>query len=596
MKKQLLAGISVVFCALFFSCEDQVEFPSVQMPNQQNDTEFAQNFGASITRDFIGQIVSVNNTPIQNASVAIGTTIVQTDKNGVFVIKNASVNENFAYITAKKSGFIDGSRSVVPTEGSNSIKIMLLPQTPTKVISSGVSSEVSMNTGTKVIFDGFFQDLNGADYSGNVSVSMFHLKPSDSNLSSLMPGMLYAQDVANEPRVLETFGMLHVELRGANGQELQIADGHSARLILRIDENQMASAPSTIPLWHFDETVGYWKEEGTAVKQGSFYVGNVSHFSWWNCDAPFPTVTLCLNFVNADGLPLSNVRVDLTPTNSTYPRSGLSNEQGQICGLVPANQSLTMTIYSNSVCGGTPYSSSTIGPFSANTTLPNIVINDSSILSTTVQGTLLKCDGTNATNGYVLMKYGDITSTALVTNGAFNFTTVYCATNTSFTLEGFNFEDLQTTGTINYTFGTPTTAIGNLSSCNTISEFISYQVDSNDVQYITTGINASWSQNNSGTTGVGLTISAYSTATPNQGGIYINGDTNTPGTYSTSQFFIEGGQIGYIGSGTTNSVVFNLSQFGAVGSYIDLTFSGSYLDSAGASHVVTGVVHVLRDL
>jgi hypothetical protein len=35
-------------------------------------------------------------------------------------------------------------------------------------------------------------------------------------------------------------------------------------------------------LWSFDEAKGLWKEEGQAIKTGSNYVGDVSHFSFWN--------------------------------------------------------------------------------------------------------------------------------------------------------------------------------------------------------------------------------------------------------------------------------------------------------------------------
>jgi hypothetical protein len=43
-------------------------------------------------------------------------------------------------------------------------------------------------------------------------------------------------------------------------------------------------APPTIEMWFFDEVKGIWKEEGIGTKQGSVYVGEVSHFSSWNFD------------------------------------------------------------------------------------------------------------------------------------------------------------------------------------------------------------------------------------------------------------------------------------------------------------------------
>ena len=164
-----------------------------------------QTFGTAISRDFIGQIVDENDAPISNAAIKIGNTSVQTDVNGVFIINGAEVHEKFAYITAKKPGYIDGSRSVVPTSGKNNIKIMLLSNTPTSTIQSGTSATVALASGTKVVFDGAFQDENGATYSGSVSVSEYHLTPSNENIGSLMPGMLYAQAANGEAKVLKTF-------------------------------------------------------------------------------------------------------------------------------------------------------------------------------------------------------------------------------------------------------------------------------------------------------------------------------------------------------------------------------------------------------
>ena len=247
-----------------------------------------------------------------------------------------------------------------------------------------------------------------------------------------------------------------------------------------------------------------------------------------------------------------------------------------------------MNIYDN--CGNI-INTSSIGPLSANTTLPNIVVTSGTVQSTTVQGSLLKCDNSNVTNGYVLLDYGNQTLFSTVTNGNFSFNTLVCSsTNNSFTLEGYDYDNLQTTGVINYTFTTPTTNVGNLTVCNAVTEFISYQIDNNPVVYVIAGITA-----NSGSAGTtnGLSISGYNS---NQQGLYIWGNTNIPGIYTTAEFSIEGSDIGYISVQSTNAVSFNLSNFGSVGQYIDMTFNGTYIDSnTSVSHTITGTVHVLRD-
>lgn len=575
----------VLFTSLLFLAGCESESTVEGGGNNTGGGTMSSSFGNQISRDFIGQVVDTNGNPVSNATIKIGTTTGQTDSNGVFIIKNATVYERFAYITAKKAGYIDGSRTMVPTSGDNNVRIMLLPLQPTQVINSGVSSEVTLLSGTKVVFDGAFQDENGATYSGSVAVAMHHLLPSDSKLSMLMPGALFAQDENGNAKALETLGMLNVELRGSAGQKLQIASGHTAQMVMKIDNSQLGSAPSEIPLWHFDNDKGYWIREGSAIRQGDTYVGNVSHFSWWNCDAQFPVVSMCVNLEDANGNALANIQVGIIRSGNTYPVMGTTNADGQVCGLVPSNENLTLVVLDN--CGNTIYSN-TIGPLTANTTLPTITVTNPSVTPTTVQGNLVTCSNAPVTNGYVILHTGYTTQVTTVTNGSFSFNTLVCGgPNTTFTLEGADYDNLQVTGDVNYTFTTPTTNIGNLVACNSITEFISYQIDNNPTTYHLTGINTGYTPN-------GLSISAQGAT---GAGIYFWGNTNVPGTYTTSSFTIEGGAVGYISSQLPNTMVFNLNAFGAVGQYIDMTFNGTYQDNnnPGITHTITGVIHVIRD-
>ena len=549
------------------------------------------NFGTEVSKNFSGQIIDENNNPIPNVAITVANKTATTDVNGVFIINNATVSQNFAYVTAKKAGYLDGSRSLVPMSGMNNVKITLLSGTVVGTVNSGTAGSVSLANGAKVTFDGNFKTTTGQAYSGVVSVIMKHLDPTDVTTADKMPGMLLAQNSNGEERVLESYGMMNIELRGAASQKLQLST--TAQIEMPISTSQLAASPSSIPLWHFDETLGYWKEEGAATKQGTKYVGTVSHFSWWNCDAQFPTVRLTVTVVNSNGAPLANVRVGIRRATNSYTVNGTTNSQGLVSGLVPANETLTMVVFDS--CGNI-VSTTTIGPFSADTTLPNLVIPSSTIQSTLVQGNLLKCDGTNVTNGYVLMRYGNQNLLTTVTNGAFSFTMLVCsATNTAFSLQGFDYDNLQTTNSINYTFTTPTTNVGNITACNTITEFISYRIDSNTTKYIIANITASGRGTSSGTTTAGLTISSYSINSPgtNQS-FYLFGNTIIPGIYTTSAFSIESVDTGSINVQTVNTVSFNLSAVGAVGQYIDITFNGTYTNSTG-SHSITGVAHVIRD-
>jgi len=580
-KRLLILVLFIPF--LFNSCSNDSGI-------DENSVDTPLNFGNEVSKSFTGQIVDESNNPLASVAITVGNKIANTDINGIFIINNATVHEKFAFIKAKKTGFLDGSRSLVPTNGMNYARITLLSGTIVGTVNSGASGSVSLGNGSKVTFDGNFKTETGQPYSGVVSVIMKHLDPSDPSTVDKMPGMLLAANSSGEERVLETFGMMNIELRGSASQKLQLST--TAQIEMPISTSQLASAPATIPLWHFDETLGYWKEEGAATKQGTKYVGTVSHFSWWNCDAQFPTIRLCVTVVNSNGVPLANVKVGIRRASNSYTVNGFTNSQGQVCGLVPANETLTMVVFDS--CGNA-VSTTSIGPFSADTTLPNLVISNTSIQSTLVQGNLLKCDGTNVTNGYVLMRYGNQNLMSTVTNGAFSFTMLVCsATDTAFRLEGFDYDNLQTTNPINFTFTTPITNVGNITACNSISEFISYRIDSNPVRYIIANITASVGTT-SGSNSSGMSISGYNSTTPNTTErLYLFGNTSIPGIYTTSMFSIESVETGSINIQTVNAVSFNLSSVGAIGQYIDITFNGTYTNSTG-SHTINGVAHVIRD-
>jgi len=586
MKNLKLLAMALLASLSFIAC-DPNDDETTYNPNPT--TNFSENFGPSVTRDFIGQVVDLNNQPIANASVKIGTSAVQTDINGVFIVNAASVHEKFAYITASKAGYIDGSRSLVPTTGKNNIRIMLLPLETTVAIQSGETSTVILDGATQVVFDGAFADENGNAYSGNVNVSMYHLKPSNGNLRDIMPGMLYAQNAQGEERMLETYGMLHVELRSSGGQKLQIASGHTAEISVQIDALQMASAPATIPLWHFDEAGGYWKEDGVATKQGNKYVGTVSHFSWWNCDAQFPTVTLSLTVLDENGNPLPGIYVSLVRASQIGGAGATSDSAGHIAGLIPANEMLVMNAYYYTVCGDQILATQTIGPFASDTTLPDLIIDSPDVNSVAIEGNLVKCDNSNVTNGYVLFRSANnYISFSSVTNGSFSFNTIVCdsAPSDDFVLKGMDYDSLQETDSLHYTYTAPVTNVGNIAACTAISEFMSYQIDSNPVVFLVTQTSAVLSIEENWTW-----ISAYS---PTQDGFTIYANTIiTPGVYTTSTFSIEG-SIGYIYSGSVNTMVFTVSNVGGVGQYVDLTFNGTFTDETGV-HTLNGTAHIKRD-
>ena len=600
-----LLALLVFFC--FVSCNDEPAAGSAEPNTPSPSVTLIESFGSLTDSDFMGRIVDIQNNAISGAMVQIGNSTTDTDINGVFIIKNAQVYEKFAFIKVEKAGFLHGSRSVVPTAGINQIQIMLLPQTVTQTVSSGTAATVNLSNGAAVDLSGAYSNSDGSNYTGDVKVTLHFLNPTDEGMQQQMPGMLLAENLQNEARMLKTFGMLAVELRSETGEKLNLSEGTTATLSVPLDPETLVGAPNEIPLWYFDEENGYWIEEGSATLQGTKYVGTVSHFSFWNCDIPAEYINLCLNISDANNTPLSSIMVSIE-SEFNGSGSGVTNNNGEVCGIVPANQVLNLQYFLYNICNNLeiPNSSESIGPFSQDTML-DIVLDAPEVeeYQETITGVFNTCDGSAVANGYVEGRIEDGAAFySLVTDGMFEINVLNCNENAAISITGYDYDSLQTTGEINYTSTSPLTNLGVLSACDSIEEFIQFSIDDGELEqlisYLSCNVyqtdNSALWQLNIG--GGNQNTCMYITGNlndnyPNYEGDYpyldIWNNNNTP---EIGMAFVECQDVSY----ENNQITFNLNAFGtAVDEYIDMSFSGDYEDNEGVSHTISGVIHVKRD-
>ncbi|WP_282043679.1 hypothetical protein [Winogradskyella flava] len=474
------------FLLLFNTCEkDDGNSGNGGQQDNTPDT-FSEYFGPEISRDFLGNVIDQNHNPIEGVIITIGNETAMTDSDGIFIIRNANINERFGYIKAEKAGYIHGSRSVVPSNGTNKVTIMLLEATAVGSVASGSSGTVTSNDGSSVSFDGDFIKEDGSVYSGTVDVIMHYLDPADDDMETQMPGMLYAENEDGEERMLQTLGMLAVELRGSSGEDLNLAEGATSEIKIPINASLISIAPPTIPLWYFDEDRGYWKEEGQATLQGNMYVGNVSHFSFWNLDAEFPAVNLCITLVNQENNPIANQRITLTHSNPDYlfsTSTGITNDVGEVCGLVPIDESLVLNVFSNVLCNDTSIHTETVGPFAIDSSITIIVSETPNIVEETVTGNFLTCDGEPVTNGYIKLSYDNLEVINEVTDGTFEISFYRCLESSDFTITAIDYTNSQSSNDVTYNFVSPLTEVGDILSCEDYAySYIYFQVGNNAPQ------------------------------------------------------------------------------------------------------------------
>ncbi|HEU5164498.1 MAG TPA: PKD domain-containing protein [Chitinophagaceae bacterium] len=377
----------------------------------------------TVTASVAGNVTDLNNAPVSGALVAAGTFTNTTDANGQFTLRDIQLYKDAGFVTVTKAGYFSGSRTfLVNANTTNNIKIQLLPKTVSGTIASSSGGNVDVTGGAKINFtaSSFVNAASNTAYSGDVSVAGYYLNPDDANFREYMPGDLRGVSTANKEGILNSFGMLSVEMNNAGGQKLQLAEGKTATITIPIPSPMQAAAPANISLWYFDETKGIWKEEGTATKQSTNYVGTVSHFSFWNAGEQGADVQLDATFKNdSTGLALTNKLVAIISVNFGT-RKGYTDNNGKISGLVPANEPLLLKVSDD--CGETIYSKN-IGPFSTNTDLGNInvLLRSSCFVPTvTVSGTVVNCNNVAVTNGYVQITTSNNRFIQAINNGSFS--------------------------------------------------------------------------------------------------------------------------------------------------------------------------------
>ncbi|QHI35704.1 Internalin-A [Kordia antarctica] len=449
--KKLTKLLFAFACILFLqNCTDD-DFNTGNITNPETEAEVlrdeqfkSENFGNATTGNFIGIVKNIDGNILINVRITIGNTVTITDRNGIFILNDVDVFENFAYIKAQKDGYIDGSRVVIPKmNGVNKINIVLLKKEITATVSSGQASQVSLQNNGKVDFSGNFINTDGSPYNGQVEVVLHYVAPNSITTYTEMPGSLLAQNEANEARNLETYAMLSVNLFSPSGESLNIDENSPATITFPIHNTQTSIAPETINLWYFDEEVGYWKEDGQAVKNGNSYVAEVTHFTWWNCDIPFSAVEFCFSLSETNNITQQTPYYTLIKrnTNDQLIFSGIvTANDGLECGLIPQNEDVTVTIYGLAgTCYGQLMHEQTFGGYTTDTTIDISFSTTNQVSTTTITGIANNCAGNPITNGYVFI---DEANTFSITDGTINIGVQHCD-NQIITLQIFDFDTSQ---------------------------------------------------------------------------------------------------------------------------------------------------------
>jgi hypothetical protein len=562
LSRLLIPGCLLVAAIVYFSCN-------------KSDTPNKPPYKAEyVTASIQGKIVDENELPVSGATVKAGSLSVTTNASGLFNLSNISVDKHAGMVTVEKEGYFKGIKTIVVTPNkNNSVSIQLIKKVAAGNFNGNSGGTVTVPSGGNIVFpaSGIVQEGSTTAYTGTVSVSAFFINPEAPNFSEITPGTLRGINSANQETGLQSFGMMAVELNGANGEKLQLASGKTASLTFPIPASLQGQAPATIPLWSLDEKTGLWKEEGTATRQGNNYVGTVSHFSFWNCDAPFAVIDFTATIKTQQNAGLADAKVVISGTagaDTSLSGFGYTNGEGVVSGKIPANRNLTLKVYDK--CGNLLHTKN-VGPFTATADLGVITIT-STAQEVTISGTVVNCNAAAVTNGYVTISLEGVHYRSNLVNGVFSISFIRCS-NTAATASvvAYDIAGNQASPATAMPVTGATVNTGQLVACgNSLDQFINYNINGASNGFIEADSLGAFRSTQSEQT----VISGYH---GNRELIFGFTGAAAPGASSLYVLYMKDGNTSYRNSGP---ITVNVTEYvNTAGGFIAGNFTGSIVDT-----------------
>jgi hypothetical protein len=242
---------------------------------------------------FSGHVRGDNVASLPGATVTINGKQTRTNSSGEFVL--ALPKEEPRYVaTIEKIGYQMISKVFFTPVQNSSYELFHAYQKPIAVgtpvdYREPIQENAGKLVGAEITIpaNALAQGQDGGGSLATVPLVMHGASYALGNPKNPIPGDFTGLHKNGSPARISTFGAIDVAITDAAGNPYNLAAGKVAVVRVPIDPGMLATAPATIPLWHFDPVAGVWKEEGEATRAGNFYEAKVSHFSAINMDLAF---------------------------------------------------------------------------------------------------------------------------------------------------------------------------------------------------------------------------------------------------------------------------------------------------------------------
>jgi hypothetical protein len=280
---------------------------------------------------FTGTVIANDVPVVADADVTINGVTGKTNSQGGFALILPKENPQYV-VTIQKPGYQMLSRILYAPVAGATFKLFRAQDfvvDPSKPIN--VTEGVGERFGVNVVIPANSLAA-GADGRGAIATAPLHLRPATYNLrdpEDQLPGDYAGIDTSNKAVRMQTFGAADIAIQDNAGQPFNLAPGKTAVVRISVDPAQLAGAPPTIPVWHYDAKQGAWLQDGAAMLVGGRYETTVTHFSPVNMDVAFDSGA-CTNITVDTAIMPVPFKIRMTPVNGDFVVD--ANHQNQIIG------------------------------------------------------------------------------------------------------------------------------------------------------------------------------------------------------------------------------------------------------------------------
>ena len=291
-----------------------------------------------------GVVTDLEGNPIEGVFIISDDATTRTDGSGAYSL---GVPAGTRTISALEDGYVSVRRvATVADDGVSWVNFTMAPMDGPFTVDAAAGGTVDGPSGTQITFDAdSFVDSDDNAYTGSVDVHVAYLDPFVPAQMAAMPAPLDQATDSGEAVVLESFGVISVDLHAAGtDDDLELADGMTAEIRFPAPSGT-TDRPETIPLWWSAFDTWFKRGDATWNETENAYIGEVDQFSSWNLDVAMEVTCVQGLVLDADGDPVPGAYVLADGVDYTGFTTASAGPDGRFCINVRRNSTVNITVF-----------------------------------------------------------------------------------------------------------------------------------------------------------------------------------------------------------------------------------------------------------